>query len=100
MFNQIHQEKETVETEKSSTSKKDLGANDGVDVRKQQLEDTKQFSKKEAEAKRIEHTLEEESKEDKKNKSKDSDTKSPFKFDDDDDGDDWDALPPFLRRKK
>jgi hypothetical protein len=25
--------------------------------------------------------------------------KSPFKFEDDED-DDWDALPPFLRRKK
>ena len=26
--------------------------------------------------------------------------KSVFKFDDDDEDDEWEALPPFLRRKK
>jgi hypothetical protein len=33
-------------------------------------------------------------------KEKTATKKSPFKFDDDDSDDDWEALPPFLRRKK
>jgi hypothetical protein len=49
----------------------------------------------------------EEKKEDVKDKEKDTkkgkaddEKKSPFKFEDEDESDDWDALPPFLRRKK
>jgi cell division protein FtsZ len=55
---------------------------------------------------RIEHVMEEK-KEDVKDKEKDTkkgkaddEKKSPFKFEDEDESDDWDALPPFLRRKK
>lgn len=93
-FNQIHHKATEVEdVEKTTTPKKD----DFREILKE--------TKKEPEAKRIEHVLEEkeevvEVKENKKTKSKDVDTKSPFKFDDEDEDDDWDALPPFLRRKK
>ena len=40
-----------------------------------------------------------EMKEEKKEENN-SGKKSPFKFEEEDDNDDWDALPPFLRRKK
>jgi cell division protein FtsZ len=58
---------------------------------------------KEREEKTIENTLIEEKKEEEKETKKekeDSSKKSPFKFEDEDEADDWDALPPFLRRKK
>jgi cell division protein FtsZ len=52
------------------------------------------------EEKRIDHTLAEERDAEKKEARDDSNKKSPFKFDDEEESDDWDALPPFLRRKK
>jgi cell division protein FtsZ len=68
--------------------------------------------KKEDEDKRIDHDIPKEIKEERKEKEEDKDSstttkkatesaakKSPFKFEDDEE-DDWDALPPFLRRKK
>jgi cell division protein FtsZ len=54
------------------------------------------------EEKRIDHEMgvkETEAVDDSK-KEKTATKKSPFKFDDDDSDDDWEALPPFLRRKK
>ncbi len=36
----------------------------------------------------------------KEEKKEDNSKKSPFKFEEEDDNDDWNALPPFLRRKK
>ncbi len=60
-------------------------------------------AKEEKSDSRIENTIEdkkEEVKEKETKKGKDDDKKSPFKFEDEDESDDWDALPPFLRRKK
>lgn len=95
VFNQIHNTKthEVEETEKTTIPKKE------------EVREILKEIKKEPEAKRIEHILEEkedrnENKDLKKSKAKEIDAKSPFKFDDEDEEDDWDALPPFLRRKK
>lgn len=57
---------------------------------------------KDADDNRIDHALIKEDKDETK-KEKEVDTtqkKSPFKLEEDDDSDDWEALPPFLRRKK
>jgi hypothetical protein len=49
--------------------------------------------------KRIDNAVEEKKGEKDDKKDKDDSKKSPFKFEDEED-DEWDALPPFLRRKK
>ncbi len=50
--------------------------------------------------KRIDHEIVEEKPETDTKKDKSSAKKTVFKFDDDEEDDEWEALPPFLRRKK
>lgn len=94
----------------SNRSLPTLSLDDAEPTRREAREETTftdTFKKKEEKSEaRIENSVEEKKEETKDVKEKDSkkgkedDKKSPFKFEDEDESDDWDALPPFLRRKK
>lgn len=73
------------------------------EVEKSIREMIKEKEKEVLDDKRIDHEMPEDKdkKEETKKDKDDKDTKkSPFKFEDEEEDDDWDALPPFLRRKK
>ena len=71
----------------------------GTDTQIRKEETIREAIEESKEEKRIDHTIEEKTEGDSK-KEKASTKKTVFKFDDDEEDDEWEALPPFLRRKK